>query len=305
MAKVARVVRNTVSKEFLPRFVAVFLGFLGVPATIIDLLGGHFSAGVTSGLVVFSVVASAFVNRRRWQPKTSWPMLPGGRIRCPCDDDLSRRAAALANYEFGRNTICNANYEPLRARNHCILGCLVGSTGDFLGYFDVFPLKKSFADLFIQGIVGEKDLKPEHIFSNREMRRAKYVYIGGIAAYGSENVSGHFAGSILIWGLLKYLDHFYGNSDAFIFASAASKDGEHLLQTLKIPLISKALNRTDKQDLYGVRLSRQLLIDSLAAVPDYTLLCSVDWAPRKVATEIGPVPRRPKPAEKRRRSRTA
>lgn len=305
MGKVARVVHNTFSKEFLLPFVGAFLGFLGVPATIIDLLGGHFSIGVTSGLIAFSIVASGFVNRRRWQPKTPWPMLPGGRIQCPTDEDLTRKAANLANYEFGRNRIVISNYEPLRARNPCVLACLVGSRGDFLGYFDVFPLKKSFADLFIEGTIGEKDLKPEHIFGNREMRRAKYVYIAGIAAYGSENVSGHFAGSILIWGLLKYLDHFYGHSDPFVFASAASKDGEHLLQNLKIPLISKASNRNDKQDLYGIRLSREILVDSLAAVPDYTLLCSVDWAPRKLSSEIGAVPRRPRPSEKRRRSKTA
>lgn len=305
MGKVARVARNTFNKDFLPPFVGMFLGFLGVPATIIDLLGGSFSLRVTSGLVAFSVVASAFVNRRRWRHKTSWPMLPGGKIQCPCNDDLTRKAANLADDEFGRNRISVSNYKALRARNPFILGCLVGPTGDFLGYFDVFPLKKSFADLFIQGTVNEKDLRPEHIFTNREMRRAKYVYIGGIAAYGSENVSGHFAGSILIWGLLKYLDHFYGNSNAFTFASAASKDGEDLLQTLNVPLISKASHRNDKQDLYGVRLSREILIDSLAAVPDYSLLCSVDWAPRKVSSEIGPVPRRPRPAEKRRRSKTA
>lgn len=305
MGKVTRVVRNTFSKEFLPPFVAAFLGFLGVPATVIDLLGGHLSVGVTSGLVAFSVAASAFVNRRRWQPKTLWPILPGARISCPCDDDLTRKATDLANYEFGRNRISVSNYEPLRARNPFVLSCLVGPTGDFLGYFDVFPLKKSFADLFIQGTINERDLKPEHIFTNREMRRAKYIYIAGIAAYGSENVSGHFAGSILIWALLKYLDHFYGNSNAFIFASAASKDGEHLLQSLKIPLISNASNRNDKQDLYGVRLSRELVVDSLAAVPDYTLLCSVDWAPRRVSNAISPIPRRPKPAEKRRRSKTA
>jgi hypothetical protein len=70
-------------------------------------------------------------------------------------------------------------------------------------------------------------------------------------------------------------------------------------------LISKAANRNDKQDLYGVRMSRQFLLDSLATVPDYTLLCSVDWAPRKLSETVDPVPRRPKPAEKRRRSKTA
>jgi hypothetical protein len=305
MGKVRRVVRNTLSKEFLPPFVGTSVALFGAPAAFIGLLGGHLSLILTSSLAAFSFTVSAFIHRNRWRQRNGFPLLPGGRIRCPCDDYLTRKAAELANDEFGRNTISVVNYEPLRAWNRCILGCLISSTDEFLGYFDVFPLKKSFAELFIQGTVGERDLKPQHIFSNREMRRAKYVYVGGIAAYGSENVSGRFAGSILIWGLLKYLDHFYGNSDAFIFASAATKDGEHVLQTLKVPLISKAANRNDEQDLYGVRMSRQFLLDSLATVPDYTLLCSVDWAPRKLSEAVDPVPRRPKPAEKRRRSKTA
>ncbi len=304
MGKVGRLIHNSLRKEFLPAFIGTFLAVLGVPATVIGLLGVHFSVGVTSGLIVFSLIVSAFINRHRWRPLTVFPKR-GGRIRCPCDDELTRKAAELAKYEFGRNTLPITHYASLRSKNPCILGCLVGATGDFLGYFDVFPLKKSFAELFIQGTVAEKDLKPEHIFNNREMRRCKYVYIAGIAAYGSENVAGQFTGSILIWGLLKYLDHFFGNSDAFIFASAATKDGEHLLQTLNIPLISEASNRGDKQNLYGVRLSRELLVHSFASVPDYTLLCSVDWAPRKLSDAIGPAPRRPKSAEKRRKSQTA
>lgn len=302
MGKVGRLVHNTFRKEFLPAFIGTFLAVLGVPATVIGLLGAHFSVGVTSGLIGFSLVVSAFLNRHRWRPLTVFPK-PGGRIRCPCDDELTKKAVQLANYEFGRNRILIDQYKPLRAKNPYLLGCLVGPTGDFLGYFDVFPLKKSFAELFIDGTVSEKDLKTEYIFNDREMRRSKYVYIAGIAAYGSANVSGQFTGSILIWGLLKYLDHFFGNSDAFIFASAATKDGEHLLQTLNIPLISRASNRTDKQDLYGVRLSRDLLVNSLASVPDYSLLCSLDWGPRKVSNV--PVPRRPKPAEKKRKSQTA
>lgn len=303
MGKAGRIARNTLRKEFLGPFVGTFIAFLGVPATLITLLGGHFSLRVTSGLVLFSLTVSGLINKRRW--RTPWSIqhiLPGGKmIRCPCNLDLARRAAKLAGYEFGRNTISTSNYEPLRAKNRYILSCLIGAKGDFLGYFDVFPLKKNFAELFLQGRVSERDLTHENIYSGREMRRSKYLYIAGIAACDSDSQAGSVNATILIWGLLKYLDYFFGHSEAYIFASAASSDGERVLQSLKIPLICEAATRNDKQRVYGVRLSPERIADRLASVPDYTLLCSLDWAPTKNSIEITPIPRRPSLPRRKRR----
>ncbi len=304
MGKAGRIARNALRREFLLSFFGTFLALLGVPATLISLLGGHFSWQVTSGLVIFSLTVSAFVHRHRL--KTPWSIqhiLPGGKtIRCPCNLDLARRAAKLAGYEFGRNTISPSGYEPLRAKNPYILSCLVGAKGDFLGYFDVFPLKKNFAEMFLQGRVSEKDLTHENIYSGREMRRCKYLYIAGIAACDSDSQAGHVNATILIWGLLKYIDHYFGHSNAYIFASAASGDGENLLQSLKIPLICEASVRNDKQRMYGLRLSTERIADRLASVPDYTLLCSLDWLRNQKAAEAASIPRRPRLPRKRRSS---
>lgn len=302
MGKAGRLVRNTLRKEFLVSFLGTFAVLLGIPATGISLLGGHFSLRVTSALALVALVASAFINRSRWS--RAWrvtDILPGRKImRCPCNLDLALRAAKLARYEFGRNTIPPVDYEPLRARNRYVLTCLIGSNGTFLGYFDVFPLKKAFAELFLQGQVTEKDLTHENIFSSHDMRRAKYLYIGGIAACDSDTQAGKVNGTILIWGLLKYLEHFFGGSNAYVFASAASGDGEDLLQSLGIPMICDAATRSDKQRLYGVPLSRERMNELLAYVPDYTLLCSPDWEPTKASVELGPIPRRPAFSRKKR-----
>ena len=302
MGKVGRIARNTLRKEFLLSYIGTFLALLGVPSTLISLLGGHFSLSVTLGLVLFSLTVSAVINRRRW--KTPWSIqhiLPGGKmIRCPCNLDLARKAAKLAGYEFGRDTISTSNYEPLRAKNPYILCCLIGARGDFLGYFDVFPLKKNFAELFLQGRVSEKDLTHENIFAGREMRRCKYLYVAGIAACDSDSQAGHVNATILIWGLLKYLEYFFGRGNAYIFASAASGDGENLLQSLKIPLVCDASTRNDKHRVYGVRLTPERISDRLASVPDYTLLCSLDWAPTKNSIEVDDIPRRPRLPRKKR-----
>lgn len=306
MGKIGRITRTTLRKDFVVGFIGTFLAVLGVPSTIISLLGGHFSASITSSLVLFALSVSVIVNRRKW--RTPWAgILPGkNTLRCPCDRTLTRKVASLARYEFGRDTISLSDYEPLRGRNRLILTCLIGAKGDFLGYFDVIPLKKSFAELFLQGRVGEKDLTPENIFSDREIRRCKYVYIAGMAACEADSPAGQTNAAILIWGLLKHLDHFYGRTNAYAFASAVSEDGQNLLESFKIPLVSEADTRSDNHKLYGVYLSRERLNDWLACVPDYSLLCSLDWATTKSSkTDARQVPRRPTSPQQKRSSLSA
>lgn len=269
------------------------------------MVGGGLSVATTVFLTVLAISVSAVVNRRKWSTKLPVKaIMPGKkRLRCPSDLSLTRQAVKLARYEFGRNTISLSNYEPLRAKNPHILVCLVGADGDFLGYFDVFPLKTNFAKLFLQGRVSEKDLTHEDILAAREMRRCKYVYIAGLAVCDSERQVGQINAAILIWGLLKYLDYFYGSSKAYVLASAATGDGENLLQSFSIPLVCGSGARADGQKMYGLCLSQAVIAERLACVPDYSLLCSIDWAPAKGAGNEGlPVPRRPVLPQKKRRS---
>jgi hypothetical protein len=303
MGKTGRIVRAGLRKEFVTSFVTTFLLFLGVPATLVSLIGGYFSIRVTSGLAVVALLITALTHKNKLKPPWRVGLSDKTILRCPCDYDLTARVAELARYEFGRDTIPLAKYEPLRAKNRYILVCLTGLNGEFLGYFDVIPVKKGFAELFRQGKVSEKDLTHEQVCSDRQMRRSKYVYLAGMAACDSGSTEGQFNGAILIWGLLKYLEHFYGKSEPYVFASAVSPDGEHFLKRFKVPLISEGKSRTDRHRMYGVCLSRELIAESLAEVPDYTLLCSLEWdRTRKAINEHTPIPRRPALPEKRRAS---
>lgn len=299
MGKTGRIVRAALRKEFLISFVSTFLLYLGIPATLISLIGGHFSVRITSGLAVLAMIITTFTHRKKLRYRWDLGLSDKKILRCPCDYNLTTRVADLARYEFGRDTIPLTSYEPLRAKNRNILICLLGINGEFLGYFDVIPMKKSFAELFLQGKVSEKDLTHEQICSDRQMRRSKYVYLSGMAACESESIQGQLNGAILIWGLVKYLEHFYGNSEPYLFASAVSPNGEHLLKRFKLPLISEHKNRTDRHAMYGLCLSRQRIAEALATVPDYTLLCSLDWEHRTRAKYGTPAPRRPILPEKR------
>ena len=269
------------------------------------MLGGHLSLGMTACLTLLAVSVSALVNRHKWSTKLPVKVIMPGKktLRCPSDLNLTRESVKLARYEFGRNTISLSNYEPLRAKNPYILVCLLGGDGDFLGYFDVFPVKTTFAELFLQGRVSEKDLTHEDILTPQEMRQCKYVYIAGLAVCDSERQSGQVNAAILIWGLLKYLDHFYGTSKPYVFASAATGDGDNLLQSFNIPLICGSDTRADGQKMYGLYLSRDVIAERIACVPDYSLLCSIDWTPVKTQKpDRLPVPRRPGLPQKKRRS---
>lgn len=300
MGKTRRIVRAALRKEFVISFVSTFLLYLGIPATLISLIGGHFSVGITSGLAVVALLVTTVTHKNKLRYRWDLGVSDQKILRCPCDYNLTARVAELARYEFGRDTIPLTSYEPLRAKNRNILICLLGINGEFLGYFDVIPVKKSFAELFLQGKVSEKDLTHEQICSDRQMRRSKYVYLSGIAACESESIQGQLNGAILIWGLLKYLEHFYGNTEPYVFASAASPNGEHLLKRFKLPLISEHKSRTDRHPMYGLSLSRERIAEALASVPDYTLLCSLDWERPRARYKKMTAPRRPVLPEKTR-----
>ena len=306
MGKTGRLVRAGLRKDFLISFVSTFLLYLGVPATLASLIGGYFSIRVTAVLAVFALLIAALTQKNKLKPRWHISLSDRKILRCPCDYNLTARVAELAKYEFGRDTIPLAKYEPLRAKNRNILVCLTGLNGEFLGYFDVIPVKKGFADLFLQGKVSEKDLTHEQVCSDREMRRSKYVYLAGMAACDSGSTKGQLNGAILIWGLLKYLEHFYGKSEPYVFASAVSPDGEHYLKDFEVPLISEGKSRTDRHRMYGVCLTRELIAESLAQVPDYTLLCSLEWDRKSIPVkEHTPVPRRPVLPQKRRATLSA
>jgi hypothetical protein len=304
MGKIGRIARTAMRKDFLLNFAGTFVAVLGIPAAFVTLLGGHLSVGTTSGLTLLAVAVSLIVNRHKWSTKLPVKVIMPGKktLRCPSDLNLTRESVRLARYEFGRNTISLSNYEPLRAKNQYILVCLIGGDGEFFGYFDVFPLKASFAELFLQGRVSEKDLTHEDVLDAQEMWRCKYVYIAGLAVCDSERQVGQVNAAILIWGLLKYLDHFYGASKAYVFASAATGDGENLLQSFNIPLICGSETRADGQKVYGLYISRDIIAERIACVPDYSLLCSIDWVSAKnTRTDKLPIPRRPTLPQKKRR----
>jgi hypothetical protein len=292
MGKAGRLNKFARRKEFLISFWGTFLALLGLPSALLTILGMHFSISLTAGLVLFAFSFSTIVNRHRWKTRhlpvediipEDIEVIGRKRICCPCSLKLAEEVGQLAQYYYAASSVSPMKYETLRVKNPYILACLVGPQGDFLGYFDVIPLKEGFAELFLQGRVAEKDITHEDIFAPHEMRLCRHVYISGLAACNLDIHAGRRNAEILVWGMLKYLDHFYSATKPYAFASAVTKDGEKLLRSFKLQLICEGANRIDGHPMYALTLAHDEITKRLACLIDWTLLCSLDWSSNKIS----------------------
>lgn len=286
MGKAGQIKKLSRRKDFMIGFWGTFLAVLALPSAILQLLGTHFSISLTVLLVLFALSFSAVVNRNRWKTRhlPVEDIVPddieaAGKMTlcCPCDLKLANQVGLLAQYHYGGASISPVYYEPLRVKNPYILACLLGPQGDFLGYFDVIPLKESFATLFLQGRVAEKDMTHEDIFAPEEMHLCKHVYISGVAVRDPGAYAGRRNAHILVWGLLKYLDYFYSATKPYAFASAVTADGEKLLRSFKLQMVSEAGRRSDGHPIYALTLTHDEIVKRLACLVDWGLLCKLGW----------------------------
>jgi hypothetical protein len=295
MGKASLVRRLLQRRDFAVSFWATFLAILALPSAILGIMGAHVSVLSTVWLSIFALSLSLIVNRRLWRKrhlvvKDIFPNQVGsGRtiLRCPCDLKLADEAKRLAHYWYPTDTIAPERFEQLRVKNPYILVCLVGERGELLGYFDVIPLKPSFAEQFLRGSITESQITHEDVFGPEEVAQCRHVFLSGLAVWDPESYVDRRNANILVWGLLKYLDHFYGRMERLAFASAATEEGEELLQKFEFRIGSEADVRIDKRRMYETQLSQDEITKRLAWLPDFSLLCSLEWAPTRI-----PIPRR-------------
>jgi hypothetical protein len=275
-------------KRFLIAFLGTLAAALALPSAVLTLFGGHFSLRSTC-IFILGAAALSFAVNKRLLKRAHLPLesiFPEARtksvckaIKCPCDGALIGAVAQLARECYGKDTISRQAYEPLRVKNRYVLACLTSLDGKFLGYFDVIPLSSNFAEMFLNGKLRESDITHEDVVGEEAMASCEYVYLSGIAACNPKTQAGKRNSGILIWAMLKYLDHFYRFSKPLAFATAVTKDGERLLLDFGFSLASEATARRDKHAMYAMRLSHEDIAKSLACIPDLTHLCALDWAP--------------------------
>jgi len=301
-------------KDSLLTFLATFVALLGIPSALLQMVGTHFSIRSTSLLVILSFSAAVLVTKRPWRKRNvpvegllfdNDDLRDRRRLRCPADLKILEEVAQLARQCYGKSTISLSSYVEIWKENPNILVALTGAKGEFLGYFDVIPLKCSFGEFFLAGRVSEKDITKEDVVKPTEIAECKYIYISGLAVANWETYQGQTNANILVWGLLKYLGHFYGRQNSFAFAVAVTKDGEKLLRSFHLELLSEGSCRRDKCSIYGLTLTRSAIRERLACVLDFSLLCTIDWSIKNDEKPLSSSPKRPALPQKRRRTLSA
>jgi hypothetical protein len=303
MGKVRRLVAVFREKEFLFRLAASFAGILGVVSAVLSITGTQFQIGITAFLVAsLLALVIAFHLRGFVVPQVGVDDVLYSEnldallshLHCPCDLSLSNQAKELAQqcYVSGA-TIAPEIYEQLRVKNPFILSCLTDRRGTFLGYFDAIPLRESFAETFLRGMVTEAVITHEDVLPPEKMHQCKYLFISGLAVANPSSYPGRRNANIIVWALFKYLAHFYQTAKPLCFAVAATKEGDHLLQRFKVALRSEATARADRYRLYSLELTRDEITKRLAYLPDWQLLCTLDWQKTKRQVKPRSGPRRP------------
>jgi hypothetical protein len=274
-------------KGFRLRFWVVFAGILGFTSSVFSLLDKHLSWAQAAALVLLSLVVALVASRKQmFEAQMSVDdVLPEEigdvvrmRIECPCSGNVARQASQLAEKCYGtRFTISASTFDAIWLKNPEVLAALVNEEGSLLGYFDVMPLNDAFAQLFIEGRVTENQLRHDDVCSVSERAHCKYLFVSGLAVWSPESFSGRRNASMLVWALLRYLQHYYGSMQPLVFAVAATKEGDDLLKRFRLKLTTDATSRADDFRLYSVRLSEYELTRRLACLPDWRGICALPW----------------------------
>jgi hypothetical protein len=314
MGKAGRLSAQIWRREFLLPLGGTLVAILGLEATIITIEDWHLNRIQVALLAVATVVGSFVLNGRRLlvpQLVVDDVIAVGLSsssetfVRCPCSIELARQATKLAEQCFASSISIDPNiYEQLRAKNPRILACLINKQGKLLGYFDAIPVHESFAQPFLKGTITEDQITHEDVLREDEMGSCKYLFLSGIAVWKSETHIGRWNAGIITWAFLRYLEKFYGSSNPLVFAVAATEPGEALLQKFELDVSGEPYNRIDGYRLYTLALTRAEIKRRLASIPDWAMLCALDWESvnRTISTRAGR--RRPILPDTKTRNRT-
>lgn len=169
-------------------------------------------------------------------------------------------------------------YEQFVGVNPAMLVCLFNSTREVVGYFDVYPLEADFCKLLFDGVRGELDVRKEHILAPQEAWLAQRLYLAGLAVENPRSVKSKRYASILCWGLIEYLRHYYGApSEREIFAAGVTQPGRDILRRFGFVLHSPASARKDPYPMFTACLSSEFISQANSNIPDWSNICRLGW----------------------------
>jgi hypothetical protein len=204
---------------------------------------------------------------------------PALSLECSSDRNAIAQVLDLAKEVYpGFTPPTLERYQQFVSVNPTILVCLFNSTREVIGYFDVYPLRADFCDLLVNGSRGELDVRKDHILSPKDAWLAKRLYLAGLATKDAATIHGKRNATILFWGLIKYLQRFYGApSDRELFAEGVTESGRVILRKLGFSFESPATGRKDPYPLFKASLTSEMIGKAITAVPDFSNTCRLRW----------------------------
>ena len=287
MGKVRRLIALVKESEIVFGVAATFAAILGVTSAILSITGMQFHIGIALLLIAVALAATILFHFRGLvSPQVAVDDVLSSdnldtlltHLHCPCDLGLSTEAKNLARDCYAtKSTIGPDLYEQLRVKSPFILACLTDRRGKFLGYFDAIPIRESFAGTFLGGRVTETQITHEDVLPPEEMHKCKYLFISGLAVHNPNTHAGRRNANILVWALLKYLAHFVWIGKTFGLCGG----GHERRRSPPAPFQNKLTGRSDEQGygyrLYSLVMTREEIAKRLAYLPDWQLLCLLDW----------------------------
>jgi hypothetical protein len=200
-------------------------------------------------------------------------------LECVTDRTVTLAVRDMAEKVYpGVESLPSDRYEQWLMLNPTIFICLLDRSRCVRGYFDVFPLRQDFMSLFVEGRVGEQDIRREHILQPREAKKADALYVGGIAVPECRSHEGRKHAAMLVWGLCKYLEHFYPTPPVrHLYAEATTKEGERLLRKFRFELVAGPNGRRDPYALYRTSIDDDLLEFVRCNVPEFARMVDIGW----------------------------
>lgn len=281
--------RRRISRRFLTTWGFATVGVAGGVGGVVSLIPGVtwpfavsigvlLGCGIGSGIWAWKTTRPTHLRTEFVEP-VSFSATPAYSIEYVDDRVTLCRIQDLASESYGDvPTMPQDRYEQFLMVNSKILCGLFDSSHDVHGYFDVFPLRPVFGGAMMEGLASEHDLRREHLVPEDEVESVEFLYLGGIAVREPTTGLGGRRASFLVWGLMKYLEAHYGfQRGRKLLASAATPEGEQLLERFQFQLVRPAKLTRDGVPLYALALNSGAIQIALANLPDWSHCCRLAW----------------------------
>lgn len=261
------------------------MAILAITSAVLSIGGWHLAVIYIPPFAIAALVISIVLARRTTAPQFLPIELLGLRtpdnaitLHCPADTKLRSQAKKLAAEAFKRSFVLDPNvYEQLWLKNNYILACLCDENERLRGFFDVIPLRTSFAESLLQGRVSETQMTHDDVLPPSEMSRCEYLYIAGVAVENPDSYIGRYYAYVLVWGLLEHLKAFYGAANPLLIAVASTEPGQALLEKFELKWQNGTDERVDGGNLYSIRMSKQEIERRQEWIGNWSKICSLSW----------------------------